>query len=109
MFLNTPNLVHIWASGLTGLYGDIASFANTDMRDMSISVTSISGDINSLTSLSKLHTCYLVQATNLYGDISVFANMPDMLHLRVDDIPSVTGNIASLASLTKLLDLYVNT
>jgi hypothetical protein len=81
-----------------------ASISIIRLRD----VTNISGDISSLSSLTKLTSLDLNSANGITGDISSLSSLTNLRFIDLRSAKGISGDISSLSSLTKLTSLDLN-
>ena len=74
-----------------------------------MSDTQLYGNISVLTNFPNLKefSCSLL-SESFKGDISVFANKPDLNYINISQASGITGNISAFANKTSLKTLYVN-
>lgn len=125
MINSLSNLNEVIITGIPGIYGNLNNLKpNNSLVAWNCWGTSISGDIAAFANLTnttdkpKYHhyastfvLCF-TSCPNLYGDISILANMPN--YNRIDytafsNNTRITGDISSLQACTNLRYLLVNT
>ena len=125
----SPNIIRINAMSNL-ITGDLKSLGNMIKAEVILMQTaSLTGDIANLKNLKDCITCRLNLMYDIYGDISVFSNMPKLkeLYLSSDKIygdvsvveklpnlesislegTSVSGNLSSFSNLSKITNLRI--
>jgi len=123
VFANHPNKANIVTLTLSGqIYGNISAFVgynslkilavnnytNLERLELFYVDSKIYGDITNLANLTKLEYFNLTpnyydqpQFTGIYGDIAIFANMPNLFYIGFHRA-SVSGDIISVKNMTNL-------
>jgi len=104
--ISNPDVItHLDMSSTSQLSGDIRTLRNlsTSLIYLSLSNTSVSGDISAVQNLTSL-TGLNLSSTSVSGDISAVQNLTSLIYLSLYNT-SVSGDISAVQNLTSLTDL----
>ena len=96
--INCTNLRQLHVNSLTNLEMIELNYGNTQFN------LNITGNISSLVNCTSL-TQFNIGATSVYGDISVFTNMPQLTAFGLNNCPNITGSINELVNHPNLITM----